>query len=315
MIFPHAKSDWAAYLGEAEATFVAIISAITRYEPVLLICHDIDYVKGFFDDEIAITYVAYESDDTWARDCSAITVREADTLKLLNFRFNAWGGKFAHARDNALSETLQGIYDAPMQHESYILEGGAIEFDTKGTMLTNAQTLLNENRNHLSKGEHEAYLKEVFGLKKILWLDDGFLRGDDTDSHIDTLARFVDDETIMYVTCIDKEDEHYSALSKMKRQLEGFRNYKNEPYKLIPLELPEAIYHEGERLPATYANFLIINGAVIVPTYGDALDSSILERFKAAFVDREIVGVDCRTLIKQGGSLHCVTMQFATTLR
>ena len=151
---------------------------------------------------------------------------------------------------------------------------------------------------------------QYLGAKKVLWLNSGALEGDDTDSHIDTLARFIDKDTIMYQTCDDKDDSHYEELKNMEEELKKFRQLNGKPFKLIPLPWIEAKWDEDERLPATYANFLIINGAVLVPTYQDKNDEEALKIFKKAFPKRDIIGIDCSTLIRQHGSLHCVTMQY-----
>lgn len=164
----------------------------------------------------------------------------------------------------------------------------------------------------MTKTEIEDYLKNIFGLNRILWLDHGYLSGDDTDSHIDTLARYCDAHTIAYVKCEDKEDEHYQALAQMEQQLQTFTDYEGKPYKLIALPMAKPVYDEdNQRLPATYANFLIMNKAILVPFYNDVkLDEQARKQLQTAFPDKEIVGIDCSPLIRQHGSLHCITMQY-----
>jgi agmatine deiminase len=192
-----------------------------------------------------------------------------------------------------------------------ILEGGSIESDGKGTILTTAECLLNPNRNpHLSRQEIEEELLSLLGAEEVLWLENGYLAGDDTDSHIDTLARFAPDDTILYVACDDPDDEHFESLKAMREELETFRTRDDKPYRLLPLPWPQARHDEnGQRLPATYANFLVINGAVLVPTYDDPSDATALKIIAKAFPGRKIIGIDCLPLIEQHGSLHCVTMQ------
>jgi agmatine/peptidylarginine deiminase len=162
----------------------------------------------------------------------------------------------------------------------------------------------------MNQREIEDYLKITFDLQKALWLSSGYLAGDDTDSHIDTLARFCDSNTIAYVQCEDPDDEHYEALKRMEEELKTFRTLDNASYQLIPLPMADPVYEDGQRLPATYANFLIINSAVLVPFYNSEKDQIAQIQLQKAFPDRDIVGIDCRSLIKQHGSLHCVTMQF-----
>lgn len=313
LIFPHPQSDWAPYLEEARRCFVAIAEAVARYQPCLIVCDDVDLVKGYFTSHENLLFVPYQSDDTWARDCSALTVidEEEDEPLLLDFTFTGWGGKFDATRDNAMSSSIAHIYGAPMKTIDLILEGGGVESNGAGTLLTTSECLLNPNRNpHLSKAQTEAFLKQEFGVEQILWLNHGYLAGDDTDSHIDTLARFIDTDTIMYVKCDDKGDEHYEALKKMKEELQALRDMDGEPFDLIALPMCSPVYYEGERLPATYANFLIINGAVLLPIYNDPHDAEAISVCERAFQGRDIVPIDCSVLIRQHGSLHCVTMQF-----
>ncbi len=312
LIFPHADSDWAPYLEEASQTFVNIATAIARFEHCLVVCDDIERVKAYFSSTENIDFVECETDDTWARDCSGITVIEEGKPTVIDFTFTGWGDKFDASLDNAMTAKIAKYYGAAYKKERLILEGGGIESNGEGLLLTTTECLLNPNRNVklTQKFEIEYILKEVFGTKKVLWLDHGYLAGDDTDSHIDTLARFADRETILYVQCQDKDDEHYEALSRMERELQALRDLEGNPFKLIALPMTDAIFYDEERLPATYANFLIVNGAVIVPIYSDRHDKEALAAIQKAFPEREIVGVECSVLIRQHGSLHCVTMQF-----
>lgn len=313
LIFPHPQSDWAPYLEEARQTFVNIANAVARYEPCLVVCDDVETVKGYFPDQTNLIFVPYQSDDTWARDCSALTVidEEEDEPLLLDFTFTGWGGKFDASRDNAMSAALAPIYGARMEKVDLILEGGGVESNGAGSLLVTSECLLNPNRNaHLSKTQTEAILKQEFGVEQILWLNHGYLAGDDTDSHIDTLARFIDTDTIMYVKCDDQTDEHYEALKKMEEELIALRDLDGEPFKLIALPMCSPAFYDDERLPATYANFLIINGAVLLPVYNDPHDVEAIDICRKAFKGRDIVPIDCSVLIRQHGSLHCVTMQF-----
>ncbi|NPA65405.1 MAG: agmatine deiminase family protein [Epsilonproteobacteria bacterium] len=307
MVFPHEKTDWYEYLEEARICFKDIITTITKYQKVLLVCADIKEAQKYITSE-NVVFVEYETNDTWARDISAITVEESEKRFLYDFTFNAWGGKFESSLDNTMSKVIQKVYQCEIQTIPFILEGGAIESNGKGVLLTTAECMLNPNRNSLDESEITQKLKEIFGLKKVLYLRNGYLAGDDTDSHIDTLARFVDHKTIMYVRCKDKNDEHYQALYAMEKELEYIA--QENGFDLIALPFCDPIYYQGERLPATYANFLIINGAVLVPTYGVKQDKEALEVFERFFHDRDVIGVDCSVLIRQHGSLHCVTMQF-----
>lgn len=311
IIFPHAKTDWVEYLAEAETTFINIINNIIKYQKCLVVCYDIQKVKAHFKENKNLFFVEYETDDTWARDSSALCVKESGEVTLLDFTFNAWGSKFEALKDNAMNQAISKCYSQKMQSVAFILEGGAVESNSEGTILTTSACLLNKNRNSdLNSIEITQKLNETFGCTEVLYLEYGYLAGDDTDSHIDTLARFIDKDKIMYVKCEDKSDEHYEELKLMEQELEQIATTHN--YSLIALPMSEALYYDGERLPATYANFLFVNGAVLVPTYSVAQDEEALEIFRETFENREIVGVDCSTLIRQHGSLHCVTMNFAS---
>jgi agmatine deiminase len=261
-----------------------------------------------------LVLVEAPSNDVWTRDHGAITVLENGQPILLDFVFNGWGLKFASNLDNQLSGNLQaqGIFaDAPLIRMPIVLEGGSLDSDGQGTLLTTTECMLSPNRNrHLSQEEIENLLKEYFGAKRVLWIEHGFLAGDDTDSHIDMLARFTDPNTIAYTACSNPDDFHYEPLKKMEAQLQSFKTTSGEPYKLVPLELAPSLGKAGQRLPGSYTNFLIINGAVLVPQYAMPQDKLALEALKTCFPDREVVGLDCSLLITQGGSLHCATMQF-----
>ncbi len=313
LIFPHPQSDWAPYLEEARACFVNIATAVARYQPCLIICDDVELVQNYFTSHENLIFIPYQSDDTWARDCSVLSVidEDEDEPLLLDFTFTGWGGKFDADRDNAMSGAIADVYGAPMKKIDLILEGGGIETNANGSILTTAECLLNPNRNpHLTKAQTEAILKKAFGVEQILWLNHGYLAGDDTDSHIDTLARFIDTDTIMYVKCDDVSDEHYDALKKMEEELKALRDIDGEAFKLIALPMCSPTFYDDERIPATYANFLIINDAVLLPVYNDPHDTEAIAICEKAFKGRDIIPIDCSVLIRQHGSLHCVTMQF-----
>lgn len=311
IIFPHKKSDWIDYLEDAERNFIDIIKAISIYQACLVVCHDVSYVKSKFDSFSNLSFVQVDTNDTWARDSSAIAVYDDEVPLLLDFTFTAWGEKFEASLDNQMTQKLSTVYKAPIKTIDFILEGGAIESNGKGTLLTTSACLFNPNRNSkLSKVESITILKEQLGVTNILCLENGYLSGDDTDSHIDTLARFTDAKTIVYLKCEDKSDEHYVALQKMEDELKSLRDQNGNCFELVPLPFTRAIYDEDERLPATYANFLILNEAVLLPVYNDVNDQKAIDILSKVFQTRKIVPIDCRTLIRQHGSLHCITMQF-----
>ena len=235
---------------------------------------------------------------------------------LYDFVFNGWGMKFTANLDNLITRRLCQMYTfaeevVPVNMQPFVLEGGSIESDGKGTLMTTVECLASVNRNeYLDQEALEHYLKGVFDLERILWIESGYLAGDDTDSHVDTLARFCDEQTIAYVRCTDEEDEHYAELQQMEQQIRSFKQADGSPYRLIALPMADKVEWEGERLPATYANFLILNGAVLLPFYDSPKDELARAALQEAFPDREVVGINCLPLIKQHGSLHCVTMQY-----
>ncbi|MEA2017299.1 MAG: agmatine deiminase family protein [Campylobacterota bacterium] len=317
LVFPHENTDWNEYLDEAIQTFVNIANIITSYQKCLIVAKNLSYVKSLFTKpkiKKNIIFVKIDSNDTWSRDFGGITVNQNGKMTILDFKFNAWGKKFPYNLDNKITQQLKlkGLLKQ-YAHKTipFVLEGGSCESDGEGTIMTTSKCLLEKNRNpHLNQNSIEKQLITSFGVKKILWLNSGGLVGDDTDSHIDTLARFVSSDTIVYQTCDDKDDENYEELKAMESELKTFKTLKGISYKLVPLPSIEPKYYKDDRLPATYANFLILNGAVIIPTYKDKNDNKTLEIFKKLFPKRDVIGCDCTTLIKQHGSLHCVTMQY-----
>ena len=315
--WPHESTDWHPHLDSVEPVFAEIVARITCFETVLVVAPEPERVLaalapyGSASDKVRI--IRLDTNDTWARDFGPLIVREGGDLLLLDFGFNGWGLKFPADLDNLITRRLHAAGSfgkLPCRTYGLILEGGSIESDGGGTFLTTSECLLNPNRNpHLRREDLEAMLGETLGAEQVLWLENGFLAGDDTDSHVDTLARLCPDNTIIYVRCDDPADEHFAALSAMEEELRSFRTKDGSPFRLIPLPWPSPRYDGVERLPATYANFLVINGAVLVPTYRDPNDETALKAVGEAFPDREIIGIDCLPLILQHGSLHCVTMQ------
>lgn len=322
--WPHAGTDWAPYLSEIESVMTELARAIAADEHLIIAAQEPEHVRELLDKHLPadafarVNIYKVENNDTWARDHAFISLLPCGGVgerRLLNFRFNGWGCKFPASLDNALNLALfeQGAVSGEVEdHEDFILEGGSIESDGRGTVLTTSQCLLAPHRNQpLSRADIEAVLKRVLCAERVLWLDHGNLIGDDTDGHIDTLARFAPDDTILYVACDDPEDSQYADLKAMEAQLRELRTLECRPYHLVPLPLPHAVYYDGERLPVTYANFLVTNRSVIVPVYGDAdHDAEALSLIAAAFPDRKPVAIRAEVVARQHGSLHCLTMQY-----
>ena len=317
LAWPHPATDWVDQLDETEAVYINIVKTITRFQTCVIATPDpVNLWKQLASADIPSNRLrlhAITTNDTWTRDFGPITILDNQRPILLDFVFNGWGQKFASDLDNQATRQLNeanAFGDTELRIINLVLEGGSIESDGDGTLLTTTECLLNPNRNpHLNQANIEQSLKKLLGVERILWLKNGCLSGDDTDSHIDTLARFCPDNTILYQACDDTTDEHFPALSAMVAELKEFKTRDNSPYRLTPLPWPQAKYADGHRLPASYANFLIINGAVLVPTYNDPSDEEALHIVAEAFPGREIIGIDCSTLIRQHGSLHCITMQ------
>lgn len=315
--WPHPNTDWNEILEEVTNCYIQFSREILKRQKLLIVCPDPLAVRAHFtpDEQQNLITATANTNDTWARDHAGISVLRNGKPAMIDFGFNGWGLKFAANHDNQITSRLfaEGVYNSSVEyisHLNFILEGGAIESDGKGTLMTTSQCMLAPNRNQpMQQHEIEAFLKENLGVQRVLWVSHGYLAGDDTDSHIDTLARFCNETTIAYVQCTDPADEHYEELQKMEEELKQFRTTAGTPYQLIPLPMAQAVYDDEQRLPATYANFLILNDAVLMPTYASPLDEVAIQQMQKAFPHMEIVGIDCRALIKQHGSLHCVTMQ------
>ena len=311
LTWPHAKTDWAYMLSEITKTYEEMAREISKRETLFVVAPD--PVNPTVNCQLS----TINSNDTWARDHGFITlVDDEGGARLLDYCFNGWGEKFESELDNAIN--LRIYNEGKVKGEyvdclDFVLEGGSIESDGEGTIFTTSGCLLAPHRNQpMTQSEIEARLKHDLCAERVLWIDYGNLTGDDTDGHIDTLVRIAPNYTLLYIGCDDEADEQYADLKKMEDQLKTFRTLNGEPYKLVKLPMPRAIYDEdGLRLPATYANFLVINDAVLVPTYDQPdLDAEAMRLIGAAFPERDVVGIDCRSIIKQHGSLHCCTMQY-----
>ena len=345
LTWPNETTDWAPYLEEIRQTVAEMVRAIARQEEVLLL----SMFKTDVPDELREmpnVYVAeLPNNDTWARDFGPIVLKRTQPVDSsaegdgttdeeeqekdylwLDFRFNGWGEKFQAAWDNMIPYKLWALYgfleDADYEdHQDFVLEGGSIEADGRGTLFTTSQCLLAPHRNQpLTKEQIEEQLKRRLRVGRVVWLDYGNLVGDDTDGHIDTIVRCAPDDTLVYVGCDDSADEQYADFHALEEQLKALRTADGKPYRLLRLPMPDGIYEvegpsgvqevQGERLPATYANFLVINGAVLVPTYDQPeKDAEALRVVQQAFPDREMIPIDARTIIRQHGSVHCLTMQ------
>lgn len=317
--WPHQTGDF-SNLPAVEDSYHFIAKTISRFQPLIIVCKDGEHqahIQAQLDSVERIHFIQAAYNDIWVRDTVFLSLEwqhPKAKLQLLNFRFNGWGNKYPHEADNLLNLALfaHPIFKGhPTATLDLVLEGGSIESDGQGTLMTTKNCLFNPNRNpQLSSEAIAGQIQNYLGVKRILWVEQNHLAGDDTDAHIDTLARFCNATTIAYTACEDSTDPHYASLKQMEAQLQAFRTEANQPYKLVALPLPKPILDEhGQRLPANYSNFLIINQAVMVPVYDDPMDKVALERLAACFPERQIIATPCRPLVHQYGSLHCASMQ------
>jgi len=323
--WPHAGTDWVPRLTQVEHTYIALVAAITRFQPVLICVPDTliqnraqTYLQKHFVDLARVGFIRVAYNDTWLRDSGPITLQLADgSFELMDFRFTGWGGKFAATRDDQLVSALYQANilrtDTRLHSVDFALEGGAIETDGNGTLLTTWHCL-HARHPHCSRDQLNQQLCQFLAQQRVLWLENGALQGDDTDAHIDTLARFAAPDCIVYQACDQHADSHYTPLQAMAQELMALRTPQGQPYRLYALPWPQPIVENGRRLAASYANFLIINGAVLMPAYGDPADQQALSVLARAFRQHEIIPIDCRALIWQNGSLHCITMQLPAGL-
>ncbi len=319
LALPNKDTDWEYILPDAIDQYRRIIKAITDEGiKVVLLCHDVAEAMEATQDssQEMITYIPMEYNDTWTRDYGLISVERNERLRALDFGFNAWGLKFAADKDNLVNLHLdKSGYMQPLVYRNerdFVLEGGSVETDGNGTILTTSRCLQSPNRNGgLTKTELNHKLYEKLGAEHILWLDHGALEGDDTDSHIDTLARLAPNDTIVFTGTKNFDDPQFESLLAMRAQLTLFRTMEGNPYNLVELPLPDPVLDsEGNRLPATYANYLVANGIIFMPTYAQAdKDELAMRSIRIAYPDHKVIGIDCRTLLHQHGSLHCATMQ------
>ena len=322
--WPHAGTDWAERLAEVETTYVALAAAVTRFQRLVVVVADADVhahaealLREAGVDLMRIRFVELPYDDTWLRDSGPITLQDGDgRFQLADFRFTGWGGKFGAEQDDALIAGLVAadvFGEASHRRIDWALEGGGIESDGAGTVLTTWKCL-HQRHPEQSREAMSAILRDSLHASRILWLDHGYLEGDDTDAHIDTLARFAPGGHIVYQACDDTSDKHHDELARMGVELATLRTVDGRPYTLHPLPWAQPIIDEGRRLAASYANYLIVDGAVLVPAYGDAADDAAARIIGSAHPGREVVQVPCRPLIWQNGSLHCITMQLPVGL-
>lgn len=339
LTWPHQNTDWNKNIGDADTVYTTLSNTISQHQPLIIVTTDDNHrqhietllhlsTQATSIQTYPISFYNCPSNDTWTRDYGPISVIQHKQLTLLDFEFNGWGNKYPSTLDTKITSRLveQHAFQALPTIQNtvakcisldFVLEGGSIETDGQGTLLTTRHCLLSSTRNpSLNCQQIETFLSDAFGLRRIIWLDHGKLEGDDTDGHIDTLARFISPTQILYQACSDTEDSHFVEFDRMKQQLLDMKQTNGETYQIIELPWPDACHNtEGQRLPATYANFLFINDAVLVPLYDVEQDQKVIALFNNLFSGsfrgiqkRKVIGINCRSLIEQFGSLHCITM-------
>ncbi|GAB3038405.1 agmatine deiminase family protein [Oleiagrimonas citrea] len=321
--WPHAGTDWASRLSQVERTYVALVAAIVRFQHAVICVPDAElehevrrHLETAEVDLQRVRFVQRSYDDTWLRDSGPITLRTPEGFRLLDFRFTGWGGKFEASRDDELVSGLveAGVFvEAEHRRIDWALEGGAIESDGAGSILTTWRCL-HQRHPQQTREAITAMLTESLAADRVLWLEHGYLQGDDTDAHIDTLARFAPGDAIVYQHCDDVSDPHHAELELMRRELEALRTRDGAPYRLHALPWAAPVVDDGRRLAASYANYLVLNDAVLAPAYDDPSDEVAAAVLAAAHPGRRVVQIPCRPLIWQNGSLHCVTMQLPAGL-
>jgi agmatine/peptidylarginine deiminase len=309
--WPHADSDWAPRLDEVEAVYRELARAVTAREELLILCRDSrhhDHIReqltGTGVDAERVHFQQMPFDDTWTRDYGPLALEGPE---LADFTFNGWGGKYEARQDNSVNARIP--WRAPLRPSALVLEGGAIDTDGVGTLLTTRGCMRHAGRNpNPAYPGLEARIRDALGVDDIIELEHGALAGDDTDGHVDMLARFCGPASLAYVQCLDERDTHHAELSALERELTALARARH--WRLTPLPLPRPVHDEqGKRLPATYANFLILNDAVLMPIYGESTDEAARLQLQSAFPERVVETVYCRPLLHQGGSLHCATLQ------
>jgi agmatine deiminase len=260
-----------------------------------------------------IKFFMHPTNDAWCRDHGPAFLINPDAAQkkiVVDWGYNAWGGKYPpFDLDDNIPTLIAKHYDIPVVYPGIVMEGGSVDFNGKGTVLTTTSCLLNDNRNpQLGQSQIEAYLRSYYGVDNILWLGDGIV-GDDTDGHIDDLTRFVNETTVVTVVEEHKHDENYSVLQNIVKSLNTFRLENGKQLNVVELPMPSGVVHEGMRLPASYANFYIGNKYVIVPTFRDKNDDRALDILQSCFRDRKVVGLDSVDIIWGLGSFHCLSQQ------
>ncbi|MFN0049280.1 MAG: agmatine/peptidylarginine deiminase [Cytophagales bacterium] len=319
--WPHNKDTWPMD-GKYQAMikqYCHLIGTLAQFELVNINIGDIELENeakqhlrdNGFSDLSNIKFHYFKTNDAWCRDHGPIFItNERGEKAITNWQYNAWGGKYPpFDADNNIPQQISNLKHFPIFSPDIVMEGGSIEVNGKGTLMTTKACLLNKNRNpHLTQTDIEAYLMAFLGVKHIIWLEDGIV-GDDTDGHIDDLSRFVDASTIVTIVEEDETDANYVILKENLETLHSLTDQDSKPFTIVTLPMPAPVYTNGERLPASYANFLIANGCVLVPIFNDKNDQKALDILQSCFADRKVIGIPCRDIVWGLGTIHCMSQQ------
>lgn len=316
LAWPHHSTDWEPWLTAIQYDYAELAIAISQEVTPLILCQDEEHqqqIEELLQERCKHLprFVIAPYNDTWCRDYGPVALAAKNKIQLLDFQFNGWGDKYDASLDNGINQLLLPQWQAPLNIINYELEGGSIETDGEGTLLTTTHCLLDSNRNQdYTKADVEKFVLDNLGLQRVLWLTKGALIGDDTDSHIDNLVRFCDAETLAYASCSRADDPHFIPLQEMAAEVKELRQPNGMPYLLQAIEIPEPQFDENnKRLPGSYVNFLIVNNSVFVPVFGCAQDAAALNGLQNCFPGKRMVPVPGGNLIKQYGGPHCATMQ------
>ncbi len=318
--WPHKEASWPGKIHTIYPNYSLFVKYLALSEKVRINVTD-EAMKAFAVEQLQkagvdmqqVEFFLHPTNDAWCRDhgpAFLVNPHAAQRKVIVDWNYNAWGNKYPpYELDDVIPTLIGKHFNIPVYHPGIVMEGGSVEFNGKGTILTSTCCLLNPNRNpHLNQAQVEKYLCDYYGMEQVLWVDEGIV-GDDTDGHIDDTIRFVNEDTVLTVVETDKQDENYELLQTNLKQLKQMRLLSGKQLNIIELPMPDAVIYEDQRLPASYANFYISNRHVIVPTYQCYKDDQALNIITAAFPDREVVGIDSTDIIWGLGSFHCLSQQ------
>jgi agmatine deiminase len=317
--WPHKMESWPGKIDLIYPKYCEFIKVVSEGELVRINVTD-EEMMAFAKQQLMVAgvdlkqieFFEFPTNDAWCRDHGPAFLINPETKQkvIIDWGYNAWGNKYPpFDLDDVIPTKIAKHFDLPVYHPGIVMEGGSVDFNGKGTVLTTTACLLNKNRNpHLNQQQIEEYLQKYYGVEQVLWLGDGII-GDDTDGHIDDITRFVNEDTVVTVVEENKNDENYHILQENLQSLKAMRLLNGKQLNIVELPMPEPVIYEDQRLPASYANFYIANSAVVMPTYRSKNDAKALDILQQCFPDRKVVGIDSTDIIWGLGSFHCLSQQ------